>query len=74
MKKRWAKHLMEEVTKAVQLETYNIWQHESPYKGELEPLREGNDLRLEGSLMRQAFKAGNAGDGAESWQNDKLKA
>ena len=34
----------------------------------------GNDLRLEGSLMRQAFKAGKAGDWTEYLENDRLSA
>ena len=38
------------------------WQSESPCKEELETLPEGNDLRLEGSSVRQAFKAGKASD------------
>ena len=37
----------------------------SPYKEELVLLRMGNDLRLEGSSMRQAREAGEAGDRAE---------
>ena len=52
--KRWAKQLLEEAAKAAQLETDSSWQHESPLKEELELLRMGSDLRLEGSLMRQA--------------------
>ena len=52
--KRWANQLSEEAAKAVQLETDSSWQHESPLKEELELLRLGSDLRLKGSLMRQA--------------------
>ena len=40
------------------------WHNESQYKEELEPLRMGDDLRLAGSLMRQEFKVGKAGDWA----------
>ena len=57
----WAKQLLEEATKAVQLETHSSWQNESPYKEELELLRVGNNLRFEGSSMRQASKAGMSG-------------
>ena len=39
-----------------------------------ELLREGNDLRLGGSTLRQASKAGNAGDCAEFLKNDNLNA
>ena len=60
-KKRWAPQLLEEEAKVVQVETDSSWQNESPFKEELELLRMGNDLRLEGSSMRQAFKAGNSG-------------
>ena len=38
-----AKHLLEEASKAVQLETDSSWQHES-YEEELELSRMGNDL------------------------------
>ena len=71
IKKRWAKHLLE-AAKAVQLETDSSWQNESPYEGELELLRMGSDLRLEGSLMRQAFKAGKWGDRTHFPKHDKL--
>ena len=65
---------MEEATKAVRLETGGSRQNESPYKEELALLREGNDLRLECSLTRQAFKAGTTDDRAEFFSNDKLNA
>ena len=45
--------------------TDSSWQNELPYKEDLELLRMGSDLPLEGTLMRQAFKAGKAGDWAE---------
>ena len=44
--KGWAKQLLEEAAKAVLIEIDSSWQHESPYKEELELLREGSDLRL----------------------------
>ena len=47
IKKRWAKHLLEEAMKAVQLERNSSWHNESPYE-ELELLRVSIDLRLEG--------------------------
>ena len=43
--------------------TRSNWQHES-YKEEFE-LRVSDDLRLDGTLMRQAMKAGKAGDWAD---------
>ena len=45
IKKGWAKHLLEQAAKAVQLETDSSWQNESPHEGELELLRMGSDLR-----------------------------
>ena len=44
----------------------------SPYKEQPEPFRGVRDLRSDGSLMCQAFKAGKAGDWAEFPNNDKL--
>ena len=41
---------------------------------ELELLRECDDLRLEGSLMRPPLKAGQAGDWAELSKSDRLNA
>ena len=58
IKKRWAEHVLEEATKAVQLEIDSSWQTESPSKEELELLRAGSDQRLEGTSMRQPYKAG----------------
>ena len=69
--KGWAKLLLEEATKAVQLETSSSWQHESPFREELELLREGSDLRLEGSLVRPAFQGWEkAGDWADFLENN----
>ena len=62
--KKRAKNLLEEATKTVQLEASGRWQNESPHKNELDLLRVSSDLRLDGTLMRQAFKAGNAGNWA----------
>ena len=56
----WAKHLLEAETKAVQFMTDSNRQNESPYKEELELLREGNDLQWRAPSMRQAFQAGKA--------------
>ena len=49
----------------MQLETSGSWQNESPYKEELELLRVSNDVFVDGSLMRQATKAGKADDWAD---------
>ena len=54
-KKGWAKHLLDEAATAVQVETESTWHNGSPYMEEVELLREGSELRLEGSLMGQAF-------------------
>ena len=59
VKNLWAKDLVEEATKAVQLE--KSWPAESPHKEELELLRVRSGLRLDGTLIRQAMKAGKAG-------------
>ena len=58
-KKVWTRELLEEATRAVQLGTH--WQDESPHQ-ELEMLRVGIDMRLDGTLIRQALKAGKAGE------------
>ena len=58
-KRLWTREL-EEATRAVQLGTR--WQDESPYKEELQLLRVSIDMRLDGTLIRQALKAGKAGD------------
>ena len=42
----------------------------SPRKEELELLRVGNDSRLDGSFMRQAFKAGKMGGWADFLKNE----
>ena len=51
-KKEWAQQLLEEAAIAVQLETDSSWQNESFFKDELDLLRMGSDLRVEGSPMR----------------------
>ena len=56
-KKSWANNLLEEATNAVQLEACGGWQHESPYKEDLELLRVSGDLRLDGTIMREVFMA-----------------
>ena len=58
-KKVWTRELLEVATRAVQLVTH--WQDESPHQ-ELELLRVSIDMRLDGTLIRQALKAGKAGD------------
>ena len=65
--------MLEEATKAVQLET-SKWQHESPHKEELELLRVSGDTQMDGTWMRQAVKAGKAGDWAELVESDGLSA
>ena len=71
-KNLWAKDLMEEATKAVQLE--KSWPAESPYKEELELLRVRSGLRLHGTLIRQAMKAGKVGRWSELWESGKRNA
>ena len=39
IKRRWAKHLLDEATKSVQVETDSSWHNESPCKEELELLQ-----------------------------------
>ena len=56
--KKVARKWLEEATKAVPLETTRSWQTESPYIEELELLRASSDLRLDGTVMRQASQAG----------------
>ena len=58
----------------MQLETSSSWQNESPYKEELELLRVSGDMFVDGSLMRQATKAGKADDWAHLVENDRLNA
>ena len=46
---------------------------DSPYKEELELLQVRSDLRLDGTIMRQAMKAGGkAGDWADLVESDRL--
>ena len=71
-KKKCAKNFLEEATKAVQLEASGR-QNESPYKEELERLRVSSDMRLDGTLMLHAIKAGKAGDWTDVVKNDWLK-
>ena len=71
-RRRWARQLLVEATRAVQLETGT--QDESPRKEELELLRESCDLRLDGTLVRQAFKAGKAIDWSELVKSNRLNA
>ena len=66
--------MLEEATKAVKLETSSSWQHESPYKEELELLRVSGDVRLDDTLMRQAIKGGTAGGRSELVKGDRLNA
>ena len=62
-------HYREEVGKASNGRSNDSsWQNESPYKEELELLREGSDQPLGGSLMCQAFKAEKEGDWAEFFE------
>ena len=48
------------------------WPGESPYQEELELLRENEGMRLDGTMIRQAMKAGRAGDWSELFKSDKL--
>ena len=49
-KRSLAKHLLEEATKAVQLESRSSWQNESPYEKELERLGASSDLGADGTF------------------------
>ena len=65
------------------VEASSSWQHESRCEEELELLRVSIDLRLDGTLMRQAIKAGTAGhwaaffffykDKLSSWSSVKVR-
>ena len=73
VKKRCTKNFLEEATKAVQLERKGK-QNESPCKEELERLRVGSDMRLDGTLMLHEISAGKAGDWADLLKSDRLNA
>ena len=62
VKKMWADSLLQEATKAVLLETRSSWQPESPRIEEVDLLRVNSDMRLDGTLIRQAIEAGTVGD------------
>ena len=70
-KKLWARESIEDATRAVQLGT--SWQDQSPYKEELEQLRVSGDLRLDGTLIRQAIEAGTLVGWSELLKSDKVK-
>ena len=61
VKELGARTLLEEATKAVQLETGSSWPLESPCKEELELLRMSGDMRLDGTSMRQGGESGRLG-------------
>ena len=42
------------------------WPEESPFKEELELLRESDGMRQDGTMIRQALKAGKASDWSSS--------
>ena len=63
---------MAEATTAVQLE--KSWPEESAYKEELELLRVSSGMRLEGTMIPEAMKAGTAGDWSVWLKTDKLDA
>ena len=69
-KKFRASERLEEATRAVQQGT--SWQDESQFKEELELLRESGDMRLDGTLIRQAIEAGKAGDRSKLVNIDML--
>ena len=58
-----ARDLTAEAATAVQLE--RSWTEESPYNEEMELLRKNEGMRLDGIMIRQARKAGEAVDWAE---------
>ena len=62
----------QEATRAFQLGT--SWQDESPFKEELELLRGSGDMRVDGTLIRQAIEAGTAGEWSELLQIDQPSA
>ena len=70
-KKLWARELMDNATRALQLGT--SWQDQSPYKEELEQVRVSGDVRLDGTLIRQAIEAGTLVGWSELLKSDKLK-
>ena len=72
-KKDWAKKLLEEAAKENHQDTIGSRQKEWPNTEELELLREVmDDLRFDGSLMRQPLAAGKLGDWAGFLEDEKL--
>ena len=55
---KWARIVLEGAEKARLSGADDKWQLDSPYKEEFELLRHSKDLRLDGSLIRQAFYVG----------------
>ena len=64
--------LMAEASTAMQL--VRSWPEEPPYKEELELLPESDGVRLDGTVIPQAMKAGRAGDGSELFNSEDLNA
>ena len=77
--KAWARSILEDAERVRRLGTDGRWQHEVPYKEELELLRHSSDLRFEDVLMGQAYNAEKSGDWANhleqihgKWQARRL--
>ena len=56
---------------ATEVELERSWTEESPYKEEMELLRKNEGMRLDGIMIRQARKAGEAVDWAELLNSEK---
>ena len=67
-KRAWARSVLADAENVRQLGTDGRWQHEKPYKEELELLRHSTDLRFGGLLTRQAFNAVKSSDWANYFQ------
>ena len=57
-KKAWSRSVLVDAANVRRLGTDGRWQHETPYKEELQLVRHSTDLRFEGAQMRQAYNAG----------------
>ena len=78
IKKDAARSMLEDVENDWQLNRKGDWHQVSPYTEELELARHSSDLRLAGSLMKEAYRVGKSGDWADFWnmnlKNERLSA
>ena len=67
--KAWARSVLADAESVRQNGTDGGWQHETPYKEELQLARRSSDLRFGCVPMRRAYHAGKSGDGAHCLDN-----